>query len=613
MRRVLTTLMILLVVFFAGLSALVMLVNPNDFRSYMISQVERRSGYQLKLDGPLRWHVWPQLSILSGRMSLTAPGASQPLVSADNMRLDVALFPLLSHQLSVRQVMLKGAVVQLTPQSEARREPGAPVGPKNSALPVEDTRGWTFDIAKLKVADSLLVFQHQDGEQITVRNINLQMEQNEHHDAQLELSGKVSRDQRDLTLSLAAELNAADYPQTLNATVSKLAWQLHGADLPRDGIQGEGTFQARWLEGDKRLEFSALDLKANDSQLGGQASVTLGDKPVWDLDLHFSALNLENLLAPDPATTTTVAQQGQQNALPRPVIASEVEEAPYTALRGFSARAQISADSVRWRGLTFKNVNAQMRNQAGLLDITALGGKLGAGELSLPGMLDARDEVPDARFAIKAKDIEVGEILRAFNYPIALTGKMNVDGMFHGDRIDAQAFRENWEGEASLALSGSRMEGLNFQQLIQQAVERSGGGAGARQDFDNATTLDTFTTRATLDHGELTLDEMQGRSSLLTLSGEGTLDLVREQCDTRFKVQVIEGWKGDDKLIEWLKTTPVPLRVYGPWKALNYNLQVDQLLRKHLQDEAKRRLSDWSERHKDNNDAKDVKKLLDKL
>ena len=82
MRRVLTTLMILLVVLVAGLSALVLLVNPNDFRAYMVRQVEARSGYQLKLDGPLRWHVWPQLSILSGRMSLTAPGASQPLVAA---------------------------------------------------------------------------------------------------------------------------------------------------------------------------------------------------------------------------------------------------------------------------------------------------------------------------------------------------------------------------------------------------------------------------------------------------------------------------------------------------------------------------------------------------
>ncbi|VFS76846.1 putative assembly protein [Kluyvera cryocrescens] len=47
MRRILTTLMILLVVLIAGLSSLVLLVNPNDFRSYMVKQVESRSGYQL--------------------------------------------------------------------------------------------------------------------------------------------------------------------------------------------------------------------------------------------------------------------------------------------------------------------------------------------------------------------------------------------------------------------------------------------------------------------------------------------------------------------------------------------------------------------------------------
>lgn len=57
MRRFLTTLMILLVVLVAGFSALVLLVNPNDFRAYMVQQVAARSEYQLQLDGPLRWHA----------------------------------------------------------------------------------------------------------------------------------------------------------------------------------------------------------------------------------------------------------------------------------------------------------------------------------------------------------------------------------------------------------------------------------------------------------------------------------------------------------------------------------------------------------------------------
>ncbi|VTM57414.1 AsmA protein [Klebsiella pneumoniae] len=66
MRRILTTLMILLAVIVAGLTSLVLLVNPNDFAPIWCMRWQSASGYQLDLDGPLRWHVWPQLSILSG-------------------------------------------------------------------------------------------------------------------------------------------------------------------------------------------------------------------------------------------------------------------------------------------------------------------------------------------------------------------------------------------------------------------------------------------------------------------------------------------------------------------------------------------------------------------
>ena len=328
MRRFLTTLMILLVVLVAGLSALVLLVNPNDFRDYMVKQVAARSGYQLQLDGPLRWHVWPQLSILSGRMSLTAQGASQPLVRADNMRLDVALLPLLSHQLSVKQVMLKGAVIQLTPQ--------------------------------------------------TIRNIRLQMEQDPQHRGSFEFSGRVNRDQRDLTLSLKGTVDASDYPQDLTAAIEQINWQLQGADLPKQGIQGQGSFQAQWQEPHKRLSFHQINLTANDSTLSGQAQVTLTEKPEWLLRLQFPQLNLDNLIPLNETVNGEIgaAQQGQnQPTLPRPVISSRIDEPAYQGLKGFAADILLQADNVRWRGMNFTDVATQMTNKSGLLEIIQLQGK----------------------------------------------------------------------------------------------------------------------------------------------------------------------------------------------------------------------------------------------
>ncbi|TGB74593.1 outer membrane assembly protein AsmA [Escherichia sp. E4702] len=617
MRRFLTTLMILLVVLVAGLSALVLLVNPNDFRDYMVKQVAARSGYQLQLDGPLRWHVWPQLSILSGRMILTANGASQPLVRADNMRLDVALWPLLSHQLSVKQVMLKGAVIQLTPETEAVRSEDAPIAPKDNTLPDDaEDRGWSFDIASLRVSDSVLVFQHENDEQVTVRDIRLQMEQDPQHRGSFEFSGRVNRDQRDLTLALKGTVDASDYPHDLTADIRQIDWQLQGADLPKQGIQGHGQFRTQWQEAQKRLSFEQINLTANDSNLTGQAQVALLEKPEWLLRLQFAQLNLDNLLPMNEVMTKQngVAQQGQsQPTLPRPVISSRVDEPAYQGLKGFAADILLQANNVRWRGMDFADVTAQMTNKEGLLEIIQLQGKLNDGVVSLPGTLDATASHPRIVFHPRLENVEIGTILNAFNYPISLTGKMSLAGDFSGADIDANAFRHTWLGTAHVEMADTRMEGMNFQQMIQQAVERNGGDVKAAENFDNVTRLDSFTTDLTLKDGVVTLNDMQGQSPVLALSGAGTLNLADQTCDTQFDIRVIGGWNGESKLIDFLKETPVPLRVYGNWQQLNYSLQVDQLLRKHLQDEAKRRLNDWAERNKDSRNGKDVKKLLEKM
>jgi len=617
MRRVLTTLMILLVVLVAGLSALVIMVNPNDFRAHMVRQVEARSGYQLQLDEPLRWHVWPQLSILSGRVTLTAPGASQPVVKADNMRLDVRLLPLLSHQLQVKQVMLKGAVIQLTPQTAAAAQKGAPVAPKENTLPqVAEDRGWSWDIARLQVADSVLVFQHEDDEQVTVRDIHLQMDQDALHQATLDFSGRVNRDQRDLSLSFKARVDASDYPHNLSAAVSELQWQLQGGDVPAQGISGQGSLAAQWQGDSRHLILNDLKLTANDSAFSGKGSVTLAAQPQWALDLQFDALNLDNLIAvqDNPATNNVSAQQGQKlpPRLPRPVIANSSLQPEYTTLRDFSASVALTAKRIQWRGMLFDNVNARFTNDGGLLSIPTLQGTMGEGDISLPGTLDVRSDRPQAQFQPRLDNVEIGTILKAFNYPISLTGKLSLAGDFSGNRIDADDFRRNWQGDAHVEIRDSRMEGLNFQQLIQQAVARS-SDVEVQQNYDNATRLDRFSTELSLSDGMMTMADIQGSSPLLSLRGEGEMDLVKEQCDTRFSVRVLEGWKGDGALVEYLKKTAIPLTVYGDWQSLHYSLQVDQLLRKHLQDEAKRRLNEWAERNKNSQNGKDVKKLLDKL
>ncbi|HDG7836687.1 TPA: outer membrane assembly protein AsmA [Klebsiella quasipneumoniae] len=615
MRRILTTLMILLAVIVAGLTSLVLLVNPNDFRAYMVHEVAERSGYQLELDGPLRWHVWPQLSILSGRMTLTARGAEEPVIRADNMRLDVALLPLLSHQLQVKQVMLKGAVIQLTPKTEAVRDSAAPVVPHDNTLPLApEDRGWSYDVRQLQVADSVLFFQHENGEQVTVRDIRLQMEQDENHRATVDFSGRVNRDQRDLALNFSATVQGGDYPHSLKADFSQLSWQLRGAELPPDGINGQGSLQASWQEDSKTLRFDNLNLMASGSTLTGNGSVVLGERPDWSLDLHATTLNLDSLLASSsPATDSSASQQGQSQTRPlRPVIADSDEREDYQSLRGFTGRMALSADQLQWRGLNFTQVQSEISNKQGLLTVSKMQGNLDGGQLSLPGTLDARGDMPQATFQPALQNVEIGSLIKAFNYSLSLTGKLSLTGEFSGARIDADDFRRRWQGQAQIQMTDTRTEGLNFQQLVQQAVERS-TNVRAQENYDNATRLDAVSSELTLDNGLVTLNRVQGQSDVMAMTGEGQLDLQKENCDMRFNVRVLGGWKGEGKLIDRLKQTAIPLRIYGDWQSLSFSLQVDQILRKQLQDEAKQRLNDWVERNKGSKESKDAKKLLDKL
>ncbi|HFD3846881.1 MULTISPECIES: outer membrane assembly protein AsmA [Serratia] len=610
MRRLLTTLAILLVVVVAGMSALVLLVNPNDFRGYMVKKVEQKSGYQLTLEGDLRWHIWPQLSILAGRMTLTAPGAKAPVVSAENMRLDVKLLPLLSHQLFVKQVMLKNAVIRLTPDSEEHSQVDAPIAPAGSATDAADA-AWKFDIDNLRVVDSLLIWQRADNEQINVRDINLTLQQTEKRRAQLELSSRVNRDQRDLIFSMAADVDLQQFPRQIGAKVTQFNYQLAGADILNGGIQGEGNAQVVYQQTPAQIAVSQLNVSANNSQLTGNISATLGAVPGYVVNLNSANLDLD-ALSGWQSSTTTAEQPAVTSA---PVIASQVDDRQQNleALRDFTAQLNLQAAQVTYRGMNVTQLAVTADNQRGLLTLHKLAGQLAGGDFSLPGTLDARGNKPVISVQPVLNQVELGTVLKAFDMPQMLTGKFSMKGDLTGDRLSLQAFERRWRGTAQLAMQDAQLHGLNIQQLIQQAVARNDNSVRGQDSYQRYTEVKSVSAQASLNQGTVKLSGLMADSPLLALTGAGSIDMPGKQCDMALNVRVTGGWQGRGELIEQLQKTPIPLRVYGPWQQLNYQLQVDQVLRKTLQDRAKDALNKWAEKNKDSREGQDLKKLLDKL
>lgn len=613
MRRLLTTLVILLVVIIAGMTSLVFMINPNDFRDYMVDRVEQKSGYQLAIRGDLRWHVWPQLSIIAGQTSLTAPGAKAPVVTAENMRLDVKLWPLLSHQLAVREVMMKNAVIRLTPDSEADM-PDAPVAPSSTVQPPSELEaGWKFDIDKISVADSLLIWQRGENDQINVRDLNMQIEQNAHRQATFELSSRINRNQRDLAFSMSADVDMQKYPQQFSANINKFSYQLTGADIPAKGLQGVGSVQANYQRDTQRLTLEQLALTANDNQLSGSAAATLSGTADYQVNLDAAKLDLD-ALSGWQAKTPDQNAQASQAVTSAPVVARDVSEDRnnFSLLNSFNANVALKVADLTYRGLKIQDFNLLAENHQGKVNLQTLSGKMAPGDFSLPGTMDVTQLPVKISLKPVVNNIELGQILTAYNMPQALTGSFSMNGDVAGHGLSSDDFSQNWAGNAALSMENARLNGLNIQQLIQQAVSRNNNSVQGLERYEHFTAVKSLKAEGKLSDGTLQLSNLMADSEMLNAKGDGSVNFADNQCDMNLMVRVTGGWKGDNGLISRLQNTDIPLRVYCPWSQLNYQLQVDQVLRRTLQTEAKSAIQNWIDKNKNSKEGKDLKSLINK-
>ncbi|MFZ4831921.1 outer membrane assembly protein AsmA [Rouxiella sp. Mn2063] len=617
MRRLLTTLVILLVVVIAGMTSLVFLINPNDFRDYMVNRVEQKSGYKLSIDGDLRWHVFPKLSIIAGQMSLTAPGAKIPVVSAENMRLDVKLWPLLSHQLVVSEVLLKRAVVSLTPESDAS-EPDAPIAPKSRGSYTQTNEidsGWKFDIGQLNISDGLLIWQRGDSDQINVRDINLEMDQKTNRQATLKLSSRINRDQRDLVSQLSATLDLQDYPNKFKANITQFDYQLSGVGLPDAGIKGTGSMLASYQDDQDKVILSQLALNANNNQFSGTASAVLSDVPDYQLNLQFSNLNLDGLTGWQARNVDDTNLQQTSAVTSAPVIARDIKagQEGLGGLNDFNAKLTIKADNFIYRGLQVKDLDVDADNRQGNVTLQTLTGKLGSGDFSIPGNLDVTGDSVLVSLQPTLNNIDFVQLLRAYNLPEAISGNLTMQGDLKGQGITADDFNHRWQGNSTLSVTNAHLNGLNIQQLIQQAVSRSNNRVQGMERYESYTQINKLQANATLQSGTLKLSKMSGESAFLNVKGEGSVDFSAQQCDLMLQTKITGGWGGDSDLIKRLQSTDIPLRVYGPWKQLNYQLRVDDVLRDQLKQDAKSAIQNWIDKNQSAKDKQSLESIDKKL
>lgn len=596
MKRFLTTLIILLVVIVAGLTTLVMLVNPNDFRHYIVEQVDKKSGYQLEFNGDMRWHVWPTLSIITGPISLTAPNAITPVLSAENMRLDVELWPLISHKLSVEQIVIDGAVIRKTPESEPKIHTNAPVAPGGTApssSPTEKTN-WLLDIEKINISNSLVIWQTAKDE-FNLRNINLSLKKSDKKQIAAKFSGNLNKNQQELIFDTRADIDLSNINQKISGKLTQFDYKLSGVDLPENGIEGQITSDFLYSKGKiENASLSNLLIKANESSLTGNISIQLTDIPKVAIELVSDKLDLDNLLGTAAADSNSTAETNNNRIGVKPVISgSNTQQYDLSGLQSFTADINLAINHLVYRGMTVTDVVFEAQNQAPRFSVAKLQGKAFGGDFSLPVTLNYRSTPAYVSAKPKFNHIDLTPLLKAFNMPQKISGIISLNATLSGIGYDDYAVKNQWQGPVSFELRSAKLQGLNIPQLIQQSVSRVTNKINAPVNTGNYTEVDLFKVAGILNKGNLNISSMQATSALVNINGQGNMNIPNETIDVNLGVNIANGWGGDSRLVKQLQEMTIPLRIYGSWYSLQYQLDVEKLLRNELRTQAKEAIGNF--------------------
>ncbi|NJO12631.1 MAG: AsmA family protein [Gammaproteobacteria bacterium] len=121
-----------------ALIAVLLIVDPNDYKEEIAEAVRDRTGRDLKLEGELRLSVFPWLAIETGRAELgnAAGFGPGPFLTLERADVGVRLFPLLRGDMQVRRLELDGLKVSLVKDADgksnwadlAESDPQAPAG-----------------------------------------------------------------------------------------------------------------------------------------------------------------------------------------------------------------------------------------------------------------------------------------------------------------------------------------------------------------------------------------------------------------------------------------------------------------------------------------------------
>ena len=611
-KKILVTLLILILLSAIGIVSLIVFVDPNNYRGFISNTVKDKTGYELTIDGNLRWHIWPQVSILTDSVKLSDIDAKKPILTADNMRLDVELFPLFSKKLTVKNVFIKSAIINITDESKgqvykhkAQQQTTTDENQTSQTKQQKDSSKWAFTLNKLEVSDSTVVLQNKD-DFINFRNINLAITQKTDKKIAIDVKGNIDRNQQDFSYVANADVDLALFPEKAIIDLKKFNYIYKGIDLSAKELKGNLKGVIDYYHNSKQLMSKDLSFSANENYFSGSFNANFDKKPYIDLTIASNELNFTPFIQKDKDKKTNQNITIQQTP---PVVSNVINvDNELNFLNNFNAKAKLDIKKLNVNNMIFNNINVALVNNDGVATIQNISADFAKGHIAATGMANGKQKYTQIKLIPKISNIDLNTFFNQMETPNDLEGLFNANGDIELSTLSANKLLESLKGNLSINISNAKLNKININNIIENAATKYIKDVSSTENLKNYTEFSKISTTAYFNKGDLELTTLNALSPTLeVVEGSGRVGMIQKNLDINMNVKILGGWNGKSETIAKLQKLVIPMHIYGEFSKLHYQLDLGQVIKDIFNDKLQESLDKFRNKLENRNSKDDSK------
>ena len=345
----------------------------------------------------------------------------------------------------------------------------------------------------------------------------------------------------------------------------------------------------------KEVLTANLGAKAHDTNLTARLDVNGFAKPKVGFDANAHILEIDRYFPAAPAAPAGAAP-GSQPAGGGPGKAAADAPVDLSALAALNLDGKVGIGQLQARGIKASDLRVVMKAAGGKLAVAPLTAALYGGKLNATANVQAGAKPAGNRFDVGAdlNGISIGPLLRDVANKDLLEGQGNVKLKLNSDGGTVAAIKRSLDGNAAINLQNGAIKGINLAETIRNARNLLQGGGKSETKASDATQKTDFTELVVsflIKDGIATSNDLDVKSPLLRIGGEGRADLVASTLDYTVRASIVATSTGQGgKELENLRGVTVPVRLTGPFEQLAWQIDWETAGKEALKGRAKEEL-----------------------